>query len=324
MNAKKKKNRSPPAVDLEYFHSGYQEMLQTYFSSSYREADHLSYLHSGGSDRGKAYKKYAPALYKLGKEFLCPENFASYNGKLFRWKCTMDMPEPNYNGMDNLVDFLQQTQKMNEEEDWHLPAGVSLTMCLRNNLEELDERKWNWTPWVRIGKSSVVGAGNGLFAAREFETGETIGFYVGYVFHRHHEKWTEMMSDGCLMDQRAFLNDEEGDSRTIQSVDTEGCRVLVNPHHGSDKEKLWKLPLFMGIHFINDFNKVCDESLKDKTNQFNNVWSDDQGGMKASKRITKGTELFLAYERNGNLLKAAEKPVAVETKKRVRPWPDCC
>jgi hypothetical protein len=38
------------------------------------------------------------------------------------------------------------------------------------------------------------------------------------------------------------------------------------------------------------------QSLKEKVMKHNNVWVDDQGGVKATKRICVGQELLLSYE----------------------------
>jgi hypothetical protein len=100
-----------------------------------------------------------------------------------------------------------------------------------------------------------------------------------------------------LADEGATLAD---DSRTVVLVDKKGFRVIVNPCYGTDKERIVNPPLLMGIHFLNDFNKIYDEhtkeSLKDKVAKHNNVWVDDQGAVRVTRRICVGDELFLSYE----------------------------
>jgi hypothetical protein len=136
-----------------------------------------------------------------------------------------------------------------------------------------------------------------LFAAKEFQKGETVGFYVGNVVYKYLKKWTVKASEEFLQEQQGYLED---DSRTMTLVDKKGFRVMVNPFYGRNREKIANPPLLMGIHFLNDFTKVYDEqmgeSLKEKMMKYNNVWVDDQGGVKATKRILVGEELFLSYE----------------------------
>jgi hypothetical protein len=41
-----------------------------------------------------------------------------------------------------------------------------------------------------VRKSAIGNAGNGLFAAKEFQKGETLGLYVGNVVYKYPKKWT--------------------------------------------------------------------------------------------------------------------------------------
>jgi hypothetical protein len=100
-----------------------------------------------------------------------------------------------------------------------------------------------------------------------------------------------------LQEQQGFLEDN---SRTVTLVDKKGFRVVVNPYYGRNREKIANPPLLIGIHFLNDFTRIYDaqtgDSLKENMMKYNNVWVDDQGGVKATKRILVGDELFLSYE----------------------------
>jgi hypothetical protein len=150
-----------------------------------------------------------------------------------------------------------------------------------------------------------------LFAAKEFGTGEMVAFYAGNVVFTYGKKFTGMASDEYLRHHGAFLED---DTRTMTMVDKRGYRVLMNPLYDSNKQKLTKTPLLMGSHFLNDFTEIYDshtkESLKEKSRKGNNVWVDDQGGIKAGRRILVGEEMFLSY--NGS-----RKPHGAD-KKRTR------
>jgi hypothetical protein len=285
-----------PFVDDKYFDMSYKKLLMDYWTVAYNEEFVLRYLSNGSATESRgscSYRKFVPILYKLGNEYLSPEMFLKYEGKLFKWEFKFQMQQCNYGGMRGVIRLLDGMT--DPKEDWHLPDGVSLMMYLWDKPSYNKSPSWN--PWFCIRKSTIDKAGNGLFAAKEFQTGETIGFYVGNVVYKYKTKWTEKASEEFLMDQGGVLKD---DSRTISLVDKEGYRVLVNPHYGVDKNKIVEPPLLMGIHFLNDFRKIfCDktgEDLKEKMRKHNNVWMDDQGRVKASRRIYVGEELFLSYE----------------------------
>jgi hypothetical protein len=151
-------------------------------------------------------------------------------------------------------------------------------------------KKASWNPWFCIKKLAIDEAGNDLFAASQFQAGETVGFCVGSVIHRHPTTWTEKATQDFLADRGADLKD---DSRTMSLVDNEGFRALVNPHCGVDRKRTVNPSLFMGIHFLNNFHQSrADEALKEKTKKVNNVWGDDQGGVKEMRRIFVDEELF--------------------------------
>jgi hypothetical protein len=94
---RKLKGRKPtaPAVDSEYFDAEYKKVLLKYWTTSYNEDYMLQCLTDGGAKdkRGSAFRKFVRTLYDLGKEYLSPENFEKYEGKLFKWECKFSMPD---------------------------------------------------------------------------------------------------------------------------------------------------------------------------------------------------------------------------------------
>jgi hypothetical protein len=292
----KAKERLPnPVVDNEYFDTSYKQALVDYWKQPYDKESVLEYLKDGSKqNRGASYGKFASTLYHLGKEFLSPDNFVKHEGLLFKWECKFGMPYSSYSGMEELRERLKNSTK-HGESDWYLHEGVSLILFLWD--EPTYKKKACWNPWVSVGKSTIDNAGNGLFAAREFQTDETIGFYCGNVIYTYPAKWTEKASDEFLVDRGGVLDD---DSRTMSLVNKEGYRVVVNPLYTTKQERIENPPLLMGMHFLNDFNKIYNEQMEEgvkvKTEKFNNVWVDDQGGVKACRRICVGEELFISYE----------------------------
>mgnify|MGYP002176707461 CR=1 FL=1 len=292
----KKKTITPaPVVDKDYFTKEYKRTVVSYWAASYNQRDVLEYLNIGHAKekRGCSYIKFVRTLYLLGNEYLSPEEFAKSDGKLYRWEVNVKMGQSNYGGMGELALSVGRT-KDPKEDDWHLADGVSLTMYLWDSPDY--NKKQSWNPWVAVRKSAINNTGNGLFAAREFQKGETVGFYVGNVVYKDTKKWTGKASEEFLREREGCLED---DRRTMTLVDKEGFRVMVNPCYGRNREKIAHPPLLMGTHFLNDFTKIYDEetgkSSKEKMLKHNNVWVDDQGGIKATKRILVGKELYLSY-----------------------------
>jgi hypothetical protein len=169
---KKSKPERPP-VDKTLAQS-YKRSLVNFWKGEFDFEATLSCLTDSDAPekRGLACRKHVRTLCDLGKEHLFPEEFAKHEGVLFRWEFNCKMPESNCSGMKGLVSDLSNIS--DETNDWLLPEGVSATLCLMDDPEHNKKKTWN--PWVCIKKSSVAEAGNGLFAAREFQKGETIGF----------------------------------------------------------------------------------------------------------------------------------------------------
>jgi hypothetical protein len=91
------------------------------------------------------------------------------------------------------------------------------------------------------------------FAAKEFQKGETVGFYAGNAVYKYPKKWRAKASDEFLQEQQGFLED---DSRTMTLVDKKGFCVVVNPCYGRNREKVAHPPLLIRMYFLNDFSKI--------------------------------------------------------------------
>jgi hypothetical protein len=287
---------SAPLVDKEYFSKGYKENLVVYWKPPFDKPTVINYLTENPNDmgRGAPYRNYAHTLYKLQQEFLSPEEFLNYEGTLFRWELMNGVKSGRFKGMKHLLETLGDD--IVEKDDSVFPVGTKMMMYLKGDGD--DEWQPPGHPWFFIAKSTIDKAGNGLFAAREFEKGQIIGFYVGYLIFRYPKKWTAVATDEYISYMGGRLED---DSRSMTLIDKTGYRVVVNPHHTKGKERIDVPPLFMGIHFLNDFTKILNlqgrgGSLNQRCQKMNNVWVDDQGGVRASKRIVRGEELLLSYE----------------------------
>jgi hypothetical protein len=113
----------------------------------------------------------------------------------------LQMQEWNHGGMGNLVLCLRRLTEP-KDDDWRLTEGAGLTMYLWD--EPKYKKKPTWNPWVSVRKLTIDNAGNGLFAAREFQQCKTVGLYVGNVVYKYLKKWTAMASKEVLQEQQAL------------------------------------------------------------------------------------------------------------------------
>lgn len=293
---------TPPSADPTYFDKEYKFDLVDYWKHPFEDPKVLEYLTNGKGvlegSRGRAYAKFLRPLFELQKDYLSPEDLMKKEHIHFKWELHHPLEVSKYNGMKSLIQSMVVSNQHKGGDDWILPDGGSLLLRLKEDPKVSTNPKWR--PWLSVEKSSIDGAGNGLFAAREFQPGQIIGFYVGNTIFTYPKKFTKQGSMEYLQSQNAILED---DTRTVTMLNKDGKRVLVNPLYFKDKDAFSKTPdppLFMGIHFLNDFHKVfcekTDSKVKKQVDKMNNVWIDDQGGVRANIRILLGTEMFMSYE----------------------------
>jgi hypothetical protein len=171
--SKKEASTRAPVVDKNYFTPEYKSTVLSYWTAPYNQQDVLEYLNIGDArhKRGCLYVKFVKTLYLLGNEYLSPEEFVKRWRSLYKWEFNLQMQESNYGGMGELTLSLGRL-KDPKDDDWCLTNGVSLTMYLWDSPDYKKEASWN--PWVSVSKSTIDNAGNGLFAARGFQKGETV------------------------------------------------------------------------------------------------------------------------------------------------------
>jgi hypothetical protein len=128
----------------------------------------------------------------------------------------------------------------------------------------LSKTRSQWTNLFKIRRSEIPKAGNGLFAARTFTKGQTMGLFFG----------KQKKSEECSVYTMATL--EYG------NVDPMGG--LTSRH-----------PLYFGIHIANDPIWSATEKNDGKSH---NIWVGDDLIVRASCDIQRDEELYLNY-RNG-------------------------
>lgn len=126
---------------------------------------------------------------------------------------------------------------------------------------------WLSMAWCRVDKSTIVGAGYGLFAEKDFKEGDTIGYY-----------WGEKVST---------KKRKHASSYQFSDLDAIGGK---------------EHPLRLGMHFLNDpVFGIEDEKKRMEKLKAVNVYIGRDYAVTAKRDIAKGNELFADYNYNGNM-----------------------
>jgi hypothetical protein len=262
-----------PLLAEEQFPSLYRQSLFDYFKRSFdnKNGGALKYLTSYTEPcRGKAFEKFCPTLHRMHQDYLDPKAFDDrHNGTLYKWEfqCQVPRSRSGLGTMERLHVDVCSIKDLTGSAGPPLPEGVSVLMSLLDQPLTRIGRVNPYTPtptwkaWFSIHKSLIF-KGNGLFAAREFQEGQVLGFYVGYILHTSLDPWVARATDEFLRKDLGALMD---DSKTMSVMNKTGHRVQVNPCYRSDK--------------ISD-----------------NVSIDDRGALIARHRIASGAELLLPYD----------------------------
>lgn len=123
--------------------------------------------------------------------------------------------------------------------------------------------------WVSLKKSTIVGAGIGLFALQEFKKGKFIGKLMGEVLPR--------------------------DSNNLSEYAIRSPTIAVDPKGGINSGHPW----YWGSHFVNDpkfvTRGVTFENANESKTLTVNSMIDNKMEMFATKIIKKGQEILLNY-----------------------------
>jgi hypothetical protein len=280
------------------------------------------YLTTGNIEGGrgrKAYENFCPTLHKLHQEYLCPANFQDrYYGKLYKWEIRYEIPASDPGGLGGLLSDLEAS--INPPglpgSGLSLPKGASLVMSLldeppKKKNQELPNSS-TWHTWFRIQKSHFFAGDNGLFAAREFQEGQVLGFYVGCVLYTCPNQGTARASHRFLPEQEGVAMD---DCRTLSVMNKTGYPVQVNPCYGSDKTKIGSPPWLMGGHFLGDVSRLfkgdgkeMEKRQQDSLGKLSNVLIDDRGALVATRRIPRDRELCLPFDWRSRPLQKTRGP----------------
>jgi hypothetical protein len=159
--------------------------------------------------------------------------------------------------------FTEYTTKYTEKTK-NRTKEVIKTMLIELELEEGESTKW-----FVVKKSTIAGAGYGLFAARDFDEKENVGIYLGQQFHKARKDVTYTIQ-----------------TKVFGFVD--GLSSVMNHRN---------YPRHMSLHMANDptlfltnRNQINEAKERINLNMFNDLM------VVAKKPIREGDELFLHYK----------------------------
>jgi len=227
------------------------------------------------------------------------------NGKWYRWSLVYTNEIISVETCTNVPTLLRDIYQRNaakesasklldvdnlDNAEQVLPQGWKLLLelkgCKRGNKNE-----FNWVPHASIQKSEIREGGNGLIAEKRFYPGETIGVYAGpFVVDDNGEVFqTNLPFEPKPSDERLSGLNLKTSDYSITVMNSKGLYNIVNPEPGPNK------PLFLGMHFINSWNRTFMKKTKIRGVDRTNCVIEIDGGISAIKRIEAGSEILCDY-----------------------------
>lgn len=153
-----------------------------------------------------------------------------------------------------------------------LPKGVRRLL----QLKALDNQ---WHDWLYVKKSDIPNAGNGIFAARDFEKNSIIGYYCGKTVYKSNEMSVNSPDD--ISDVPDFSEQQ------LWIRNNKYYWILIEP---TPMDFYSENNLYMGFHFL---NSNCLNNSVSRLAQ--NVEISQAGMVTAIALIRKDTELIWSY-----------------------------
>lgn len=209
-----------------------------------------------------------------------PAEFIASHGRLYRWKFQYE--EALATEEEAFVVIMNAKTKLDEIQasDDLLPDGWRWMLQLWSMPGEV------WKDWIYITKSTVKSCKFGVFAARDFSSGTTIGYYTGPVVWTASMPGTEKPTNEYL----ALQNVPDTPYSLLMRNDKAEF-VVVNP---APIDKEWSRPLYFGMHYIINISRCVREedgaAGREKVHSNCTVLQD--GSVVATRKITPHTEMF--------------------------------
>ena len=220
-----------------------------------------------------------------------PEALTSQYGKLYKWLWRYEAVIGEKKKDDVNVDkacfvALHMKGKMamdvNMCPECALPAGWKWVLQLRTKQDK-------WLDWIYIMESNRTDANLGVFTARDFPKGSTIGYYCGLTVWRSDIAGSKKPTDDELIAQGVTCTrkgltvmNNEAKWHTIAAKDVEP---------GATGEE----PLYLGMHYLNSacFSLEVGSREYEKARKEQNCVVLHDGSVKAIKKIPRNYEVLL-------------------------------
>ena len=180
-----------------------------------------------------------------------------------------------------------------ETQDWLIRFHVDPDRKVGEPGTVIRESEVNQLPllsWLRVKKSTLPGAGLGLFAEREFEKGQIIGMYLGGKTGMPGYTIKPRWKDAELIHCHSFAS---ADALSDQSARTMGLQMCNDPNFGlpndAPKSPLWNVQIMKDLFVIATKNiekgeeLFADYRLTNDNEQEKNVQDDDDSSNSGDK-----------------------------------------
>jgi hypothetical protein len=173
-------------------------------------------------------------------------------------------------------------ERDNNKEPLLLPFGWRLYLQLAGSNKK-------WLDWIYLAKSDFAYASIGVFAAKNFQKGGIIGFYIG------EETW-KAPSPGTEAPNKEYMKSHkiEEDVYCFLTRNKDATMRQVYPKPFNDRSTQL---LYMGMHYLNNACTQYDinSNAFQKARKLNNCQYLDDGIIITEARLNPGDELLSGY-----------------------------
>jgi hypothetical protein len=276
---------TPPSIDMPMTPD---EIMK--WKASYTEENLKLYFMGKSTDRNQQMNTFGT----LAKLMIASQTVQTFNeelNKLYRWQAryTLDIGCGNgfhVNQLHQLANGRSHDdteERLQSQEQNLLPSGWRLYLQLISK----DEK---WLDWIYLAKSNFASASIGVFAAKNFQKGGIIGFYVGNEMWKAPVPGTQQPTDENRKSHN--IQDNLYSSRFSRNNDAI-IRLLHQPPFELGNPQL----LYMGMHFLNNacltYNK--DSPAYNKARKLHNCKYIIDGTIITSAKVSPGQELLSGY-----------------------------
>jgi hypothetical protein len=256
------------------YYSSYRNM-QEYLYDTYGENANKSLMRN--------QEAFIPTKAMLAILAHSADDLLAKHGELYRWKMQYERvlstdKEARYIGSA----APKYDDDMKADGNLAIPEGWRWMLQLRT-------AAYAWKDWVYIKKSPRGKQNLGVYAARDFCSGTTIGYYSGNVVWRHNVGGTVRPSEEYL---KARGVSKGHNSLLMRDKEAKFVVVTAPPLERDNPQSL-----YMGMHYVNSASDSLSDESEVFTKGYNCILGED-GSLVACRKIAPNTELLYACQIN--------------------------